>query len=58
MQLHNRNSNLGKRDCLVKYKDMIVTNGIKPLYRHKNVTDPHCVTELLMTDWKRMAQFY
>ena len=36
---------------------MMVTNDIQPLYHDKNFTAPHCVMELSMTDWKRMAPY-
>ena len=53
----NKNSNLSERDCLVKHKDMTITNDINPLYHHMHVTAPHYVIELSMTDWKRMALY-
>ena len=37
---------------------MIVTNDLKPLYQQGNVTAPHFVMELSMSDWKMMAHFY
>ena len=36
---------------------MVVTNDMKALYDHNNVTAPHFVMVLSITDWKMMAPF-
>ena len=36
---------------------MMAINDMKLLYHDKNPPAPHCVMEMLMTDWKRMVPY-